>query len=61
MQWNNTGRGQLPTDNDEVLILVNGVNYIARYDASKQVFRVQDEPIETFFRVQDVHINWAEQ
>jgi len=35
------------------------VNYIAEYDQSKKLFRVTDEPIETFFRISEHDIAWV--
>ena len=57
-QWFNTGKGEVPLNNQEVLIDVQGANYIGRFDASKAVFRVEGEIQETVFKIQSHHILW---
>jgi len=59
MEWKNTNNGELPANGQKVLVSVRGVNYIAEYDQSKKLFRVTDEPIETFFRISEHDIAWV--
>ena len=59
MEWKNTNNGELPINGQTVLVNVKGVNYIAEYDHGKKLFRVNDEPIETFFRISEYEIAWA--
>ena len=59
INWNSTSKNELPPDRQEVLISVNGVNYISVYDAAKRIFRT-NELLETFFRVSDTEILWTD-
>jgi hypothetical protein len=61
MQWKSTRNGELPVNGQQVIVAVDGVNYVAVYDGGKKIFRVDGEPIETFFRISDHEINWAEE
>jgi hypothetical protein len=58
IEWNNSRRDELPHDQQEVIISVNGVNYISTYDSAKRIFRT-NELLETFFKVSDVEILWV--
>ena len=40
MKWHNTRLDKLPKDRQEVLISVEGINYVAVYDANTKVFTV---------------------
>jgi hypothetical protein len=57
MKWNRT-IDKVPNDNQEVLICVDGVNYIAKFDANRKRFKV-DELLETAFRVDKKELFWT--
>jgi hypothetical protein len=59
MKWNNAQRDELPGDQEQVLISVNGVYYIAVYDATERKFRLRDE-WESSFAADDYLIYWTE-
>ena len=60
MKWKSPGRESLPEDKQEVLISVEGVYYVAVFDAVKTLFRVEEELKETVFRPEDQRIFWSE-
>jgi hypothetical protein len=59
--WFDTSKQELPPDHQEVLIMVDGENYISRYEAAKRMFRVDDELRETAFSVDKYRIFWTPQ
>lgn len=48
MKWKNANRDDLPLNNQEVLITVDGINYIATYDALNRLFKLNNNPGATF-------------
>jgi hypothetical protein len=59
IKWYNTQKDELPLHGQEVLIEVNGVNYICVYDRAKKIFRT-NELLETFFKVNENQILWID-
>jgi hypothetical protein len=56
MTWKNVSRDQLPENNAEVIISVNGVNYLSVFCASNATFRTHPvspissiKPMSTLF------------
>jgi hypothetical protein len=43
MNWKSTNRDALPGHNEEVLLSVEGVNYLTIYDANAGVFRLKED------------------
>jgi hypothetical protein len=58
IKWNSTHRNEFPRDGQEVVISVDGVNYISNYDSGKKIFRT-NELLETFFKAGDAEILWV--
>ncbi len=48
MKWKNAKRDDLPLNNQEVLITVDGINYLATYDALKDLFKLNNNPGASF-------------
>jgi hypothetical protein len=60
LKWKNVHIDRLPLDGQEVLLTVEGVYYMTRYDAAKEVFRLKDEP-HSYFSVADKQLMyWLE-
>jgi hypothetical protein len=57
-KWFDASKQELPEHRQEVVILVEGVNYISTYEAPKKMFRVDSELKETAFRVANHQIYW---
>lgn len=63
MKWNNSRRDPLPSDQQEVLISVNGIYYIAHYDHADGHFRVKLGPTkgeEIIFQKTEHQIYWTQ-
>ena len=60
MNWKSTQNNELPPPGKEVVISVNGVNYISVFQADKNLFKVEGEMMDTSFRVEDHVIYWSE-
>jgi hypothetical protein len=60
MRWYNAQKDKLPEDGQQVLISVNGVYYICKYQEEKRQFKIEDELRETAFKVDDYMIYWTE-
>ncbi|MBA3665051.1 MAG: hypothetical protein H0W61_12695 [Bacteroidetes bacterium] len=58
MNWKNTAIDALPRDGEEVLISVNGINYVATYTASINGFSIKHKPLE--LRIDEHIIYWTE-
>jgi hypothetical protein len=43
VKWSNTRLDKLPKDKREVLVSLEGVNYIATYDANRKIFQIEAE------------------
>ncbi|MEO6301702.1 MAG: hypothetical protein ABIP51_00890 [Bacteroidia bacterium] len=48
MKWKNANRDDLPLNKQEVLITVDGINYLATYDALDHVFKLTNNPGASF-------------
>lgn len=59
MDWKNSSKGHLPANNQEVLISIDSVKYIAVYDAIEKGFHLKDQKIK-FFSVKNHNIYWME-
>lgn len=59
MKWKNANRDDLPLNNQEVLITIDGINYIATYDALKSVFKLNNNPGAAFSTTKKT-IYWME-
>ncbi len=60
MKWNNALRDKLPKNGQEVLICVEGVYYVARFDSNAKSFRLVGDP-STSFEISSMHtIYWIE-
>ncbi len=44
MKWKNAKHDDLPLHDQEVLITVDGINYIATYDKVNKAFKVNNDP-----------------
>jgi hypothetical protein len=60
MNWNNTQGDGLPGNEEEVLIAVEGVYYIALFDKIRKTFFVNEEQKQKSFKVGDHQIYWTE-
>jgi hypothetical protein len=60
MIWKNCNRDGLPNDSQRVLICVGGVYYLAVFDRPKSLFRIEEELLETVFRIGHHDIYWTE-
>ncbi|MBA3682534.1 MAG: hypothetical protein H0W73_15420 [Bacteroidetes bacterium] len=49
MKWKNAKHDDLPLNNQEVLITVDGINYIATYDKLNKAFKLNNNPGAVFF------------
>ena len=58
MIWKNVLKDELPSDNQEVLISVSGINYIAIYKERMHGFEIDDH--EGFIPIKNVTIYWTE-
>jgi hypothetical protein len=58
MDWTNSIIDGLPQHNQEVLISVNGINYIALYNADKMGFTVRDMEKLFFINNNEQPIYW---
>jgi hypothetical protein len=43
MKWYNTRLDKLPKDKQVVLVSLEGVNYIATYDANRKIFQIESK------------------
>lgn len=59
MKWYNSRTDKLPKDKQEVLISVEGENYIAIYDANRKLFRIEGELKETTFKSDLKNLYWT--
>jgi hypothetical protein len=59
MKWNSTQRDKLPKDAQEVLISVEGINYVAVYNKEKDIFTVTI-PKKITYKASDSLIYWTE-
>src|SRR5688572_19802486 len=59
-KWNSVMRDPLPNNGQQVLLHVEGVYYIAAFDAVKALFRIEDELLQTVFRLNGRHFCWRE-
>lgn len=48
MKWKNAKHDDLPHNNQEVLITVDGINYIATYNKANNVFNLKNNPGAVF-------------
>ncbi len=58
MNWKNARKDGLPNDNQEVLISVNGINYVAIYNTKENSFKIKHK--EGIFAISENDIYWAE-
>jgi hypothetical protein len=58
MKWFNADRDHLPSHEQEVLISVNGIYYMAYYDSTIKAFRLKEEPSD-YFQVGGHYIYWT--
>lgn len=56
MNWKNAQKDELPKNDEEVIIAVRGVYYVATYNEELEGFRVNET---TFFSLKEVTIYWA--
>jgi hypothetical protein len=56
--WFNANRNELPLEREEILMSVNGENYIGRYQPSRKLFKVEGELMETSFSTGNHQIYW---
>ena len=56
--WFDAGKGELPQNNQEVVIDIQGTNYIGYFDATKAVFRVEAELQQMTFSIHRHTIRW---
>lgn len=59
MKWKNAKHDDLPANKQEVLITVDGINYIATYHAGKKEFHLNNNPGAYFTAVKKT-IYWME-
>lgn len=59
MKWNNALRDTLPSHKEEVIISVDGVNYISVFCANNQSFNVEDGLKETSYKPGEYIIYWT--
>jgi hypothetical protein len=59
MDWKNASKHPLPANNQEVLISVDNVKYVAVYDAALGGFITKEEK-EKIFLIKSADIYWAE-
>ncbi len=59
MKWFNAQRDELPHPDQQVLISVNGVYYICRFDASNRRFIIKEEDKNSVFAIDDYLIYWT--
>lgn len=59
MKWHSTQRDKLPKDRQEVLISVEGINYVAYFDANRKCFTV-NSPKKATFKADIELIYWTE-
>jgi hypothetical protein len=59
MDWKNSGKGHLPVNDQEVLISVDNIKYVAVYDAVSKQFVVNDQKAKAF-PVQNHVVYWTE-
>jgi hypothetical protein len=57
VKWKNTNKDQLPLDNQDVLISVDGIYYTAVYTATEKGFKLKYE-LGKFFLVENTAIYW---
>lgn len=57
--WKNTLNDELPSDKQDLIVSVDGVYYMAVYDAAGQRFTLKYE-IGAFFSVENTSIYWKE-
>ena len=57
--WFDSNTGKLPEHKQEVLIYVDNVHYFGKFDASKKLFRVENELRETIFSVNSHQVFWT--
>ena len=59
MTWKNAIKDGKPSDNGEVIVCVNGVNYRAKYSAAENGFVLEED--QTFVCIQEgTSIYWTE-
>lgn len=58
MNWKNARKDGLPRDNQEVLISVNGINYVAIFNSKQNSFKIKHK--EGVFAISEFDIYWAE-
>ena len=59
MKWYNAQRDLLPDDGQQVLISLNGVYFICRFDARNRLFKISEEESESFYKVDEYLIYWT--
>lgn len=58
MIWKNALKDGLPLDNQEILISISGINYVAFYLEELNGFEISEH--EGFIPIKDVTIYWTE-
>jgi hypothetical protein len=58
MKWFNASKDSLPRHEQEVLISVNGIYYVAHYDSTANAFRLKDQPSD-YFQIGEYVIYWT--
>lgn len=58
MNWKNASKDGLPANSQEVLISVNGINYVAIYNSTGNNFKIKHK--EGVFLINENDIYWAE-
>ncbi len=59
MKWYYTQKGEFPKNEQEVFIIVDGINYTATYNESKKTFTVKNLK-NVSFCIESKKIFWAE-
>lgn len=59
MKWKNASIDDPPKNNQDLLIVVNGVYYVAYYCMPRNIYCLKDFP-EVFFKPDECLIYWSE-
>lgn len=60
MNWKNAQIDDPPEDGEEVLVSVDGIYYLTRYDASEGVYRLKDALGQYFSPSESTQMYWLE-
>jgi hypothetical protein len=59
MTWNNASLDEPPQEGQLVLMSVDGIYYVGKYDSKKNVYRLKEEP-DNYFTPDEHLIYWTE-